>query len=254
MAAPASEASSSSTPHQVAAVTSQFMSDTFHAYSSSFILKHSVFSVETTYKPSLFQNEWIVDTGATDHMVYSLSSFTSITSAIHSYIHLPNGKKVLATHIGSVQISHTLTLTNVFCVPAFSFNLISITKLIDSMPCCVFFFSQFCFIQDLISWKRIGLARRKHGLYILQVTDSQPTLSIPCTTLLSVKSTANIAEFNVWHHRLGHPSTSRLNLLSHVISGLNIHSASPHCNVCNLSKMKRLPFPTSAISLSYLLT
>jgi transposase InsO family protein len=63
--------------------------------------------------------------------------------------------------------------------------------------------------------------------------------------LLSVKSTANIAEFNVWHHRLGHPSTSRLNLLSHVISGLNMHSASPHCNVCNLSKMRRLPFPTS---------
>ena len=111
--APAFEASSSSTPHQVAAVTSQFMLGTFHAYSPSFIPKHSVFSVKTTYKPSLFQNEWIIDTGATDHMVYSLSSFTSITSAIHSYIHLPNGQKVLATNSGSVQISHTLTLTNV---------------------------------------------------------------------------------------------------------------------------------------------
>ena len=145
IAAPASEASSS-TPHQAAAVTFQFMSSTFHAYSPSFIPKHSVFSVKTPYKPSLFQNEWIIDTGATDHMVYSLSSFTSITSAIHSYIHLPNGQKVLATHIGSVQISHTLILTNVLCVPAFSFNLISITKLTDSMPCCVLFFSQFCFI------------------------------------------------------------------------------------------------------------
>ena len=196
--ASASEASSSSTPHQVAAVTSQFMSGIFHPYSSSFIPKHSVFSVETTYKPSLFQNEWIVDTGATDHMVYSLSSFTSITFAIHSYIHLPNGQKVLATHIGSVQISHTLILTNVLCVPAFSFNLISITKLTDSMPCCVLFFSHFCFIQDLISWKRIGLAKRKHGLYILQVTAPQSdSFPIPCTALLSVKSTANIAEFNV---------------------------------------------------------
>ena len=94
-------------------------------------------------------------------------------------------------------------------------------------------------------------------MYILQVTDSQPTLSIPCTTLVSnkstanaaallcVKSTANAVEFDVWHHRLGHPSISRLNLLSHVISGLNTHSISPHCNICNLSKMKRLPFPTS---------
>uniref|UniRef100_A0A2N9IX21 Reverse transcriptase Ty1/copia-type domain-containing protein n=1 Tax=Fagus sylvatica TaxID=28930 RepID=A0A2N9IX21_FAGSY len=135
--ASASEASSSSNPHQVAAVTSQFMSGIFHAYSSPFIPKHSVFSVDTTYKPSLFQNEWIVDTGATDHM-------------------------------------------------------------------------------DLISWKRIGLAKRKHGLYILQVAAPQPdSLPNPCTALLSVKSTVNVAEFNVWHHRLGHPSTSRLNLLSH---------------------------------------
>ena len=146
--APAFEASSSSTSHQAPAVTSQFMSGIFHTYSPYFIPKHLVFSVQTPYKPSLFQNEWIVDTGATDHMVYSLSSFTSITSAIHSYIHLPNGQKVLATHIGSVQISHTLTLTNVLCVLVFFFNLISITKLTDSMPCCVLFFSQFCFIQD----------------------------------------------------------------------------------------------------------
>jgi hypothetical protein len=138
--APASEASSSSTPHQAVAVTSQFMSGIFHTYSPHFIPKHSVFSVQTPYKPSLFQNEWIVDTGAANHMVYSLSSFTSITYAIHGYIHLPNGQKVLATHIGSVQISHTLILTNVLCVLAFSFNLISITKLIDSMPCCVLFF------------------------------------------------------------------------------------------------------------------
>ena len=82
-------------------------------------------------------------------------------------------------------------------------------------------------------------------LYILQVTDSQPTLSIPCTTLLFVKSNANTNEFDVWHHRLGHPSTSRLNLLSHVISDLTTHSVNQHCNICNLSKMKRLPFPTS---------
>ena len=137
---------SSSTPHQATAVTSEFMSGIFHTSSPHFIPKHSVFSVQPPYKPFLFQNEWIVDTGATDHMVYSLSSFTSITSTIHGYIHLPNGQKVLATHIGSVQISNTLILTNVLCVPAFSFNLITITKFTDSMPCCVLFFSQFCFI------------------------------------------------------------------------------------------------------------
>jgi hypothetical protein len=41
------------------------------------------------------------------------------------------------------------------------------------------------------------MARRKHGLYILQVIDSQPTLSIPCIALLFVKSNANKDEFDV---------------------------------------------------------
>jgi hypothetical protein len=180
-------------------------------------------------------------------MVYSLSSFTSITSTIHSYIHLPNGQRVLATHIGSVQISQSLILTNVLCVPAFSFNLISVTKLIDSMPCCVLLFSQFCCIQDFTNWKRIGLARRKHELYILQVTDSPLRFSIPCSTSLAFNSNVNKDGFDVWHHRLGHPSISRLNLLSHVINNLVVPSINQHCNICNLSKMKRLSFPNSVL-------
>uniref|UniRef100_A0A2N9FZI4 Integrase catalytic domain-containing protein n=1 Tax=Fagus sylvatica TaxID=28930 RepID=A0A2N9FZI4_FAGSY len=165
---------SSSTPHQVATASSQFLS------------------------------------GATDHMVYSLSSFTSITSTIHSYIHLPNGQRVLATHTGSVQITQTLILTN-----------------------------------DLTNWKRIGLAKRKHELYILQVTETKPRLSVPCNVSLALNSNTNKDGFDVWHHRLGHPSLSRLQLLSHVINNLAVPSVSQHCNICHLSKMKRLPFPTS---------
>jgi hypothetical protein len=89
------------------------------------------------------------------------------------------------------------------------------------------------------------LARRKHELYILQLTDSSPRLSIPCSTSLALNSNANKDGFDVWHHRLGHPSTSRLQLLSHVINNLAAPSVPQHCNICNLSKMKRLPFPTS---------
>jgi hypothetical protein len=236
---------SSSTPHQVATASSQFLSGIYHSSFPNFIPRHSVFSVQPSHRPFLSQNEWIIDTGATDHMVYSLSSFTSITSTIHSYIHLPNGQRVLATHTGSVQITQTLILTNVLCVPAFSFNLISVTKLTDSIPCCVLFFSKFCCIQDLTNWKRIGLAKRKHELYILQVTETKPRLSVPCNVSLALNSNTNKDGFDVWHHRLGHPSLSRLQLLSHVINNLAVPSVSQHCNIYHLSKMKRLPFPTS---------
>ena len=128
---------------------------------------------------------------------------------------------------------------------AFSFNLISVTKLTDSMPCCVLLFSQFCCIQVFTNWKRIGLARRKHELYILQVTNSPLRFSIPCSTSLAFNSNANKDGFDVWHHRLGHPSISHLNLLSHVINNLAVPSINQHCNICNLSKIKRLSFPNS---------
>lgn len=68
---------------------------------------------------------WIIDTGATDHMVHSKSSLTHIVFEISSTVKLPNGHFVPVTHIGHVKLSPTLTLTNVLFVPSFDFNLVS---------------------------------------------------------------------------------------------------------------------------------
>uniref|UniRef100_A0A2N9FJ05 Reverse transcriptase Ty1/copia-type domain-containing protein n=1 Tax=Fagus sylvatica TaxID=28930 RepID=A0A2N9FJ05_FAGSY len=38
---------------------------------------------------------WVIDTGATDHMVYSTKLFTKITSTIHTTVELPNGESAL---------------------------------------------------------------------------------------------------------------------------------------------------------------
>ena len=47
-------------------------------------------------------------------------------------MHLPNSEKVLVTHIGIVQVTSTLILEDEICVPAFTFNLISVNKLTKS--------------------------------------------------------------------------------------------------------------------------
>ena len=90
---------------------------------------HSIFSAQVIDSQCFKSNSWIIDTGAIDHMVHSVSQLTTITSIVHSCVYLPNGEKVVVTHIGTVQIYSTLTLTNVLCVPSFSFNLISVSKL-----------------------------------------------------------------------------------------------------------------------------
>ena len=62
---------------------------------------------------SLSKNQWVIDTGATDHMVHSISCLTTVTSTINASVELPNGDFVSITHIGTVQFSPSLTLTNV---------------------------------------------------------------------------------------------------------------------------------------------
>ena len=98
-----SQDASSSAPHQAASAISQFMSGNTPRYLST-MPKHSIFSVQTINRAHFSHNTWILDTGATDHMVHSLCKFTSITSSVSTYIHLPNGEKALATHFGSTSI------------------------------------------------------------------------------------------------------------------------------------------------------
>lgn len=93
---------------------------------------------------------------------------TSTPSAVDFTINLPNGSSIPISHIGTIQFSDTFVLTNVLCVPSFSFNLIFFSKLTSSLHCCFFFLSQHCFIQDLTQWRTIGLGSRHDNLYILQ--------------------------------------------------------------------------------------
>jgi hypothetical protein len=88
------------------------------------------FSISTFQVTSRLVNQlWIIDTGATDHMICSLSFFTTITATISKFVKLPNGQLALVTHVGTVRISASLILTDVLCVHSFSFNLISASKL-----------------------------------------------------------------------------------------------------------------------------
>jgi hypothetical protein len=102
-------------PHQsfatnsVASTTSylQTLNPKYFVFFASFVnivphLKHKI-------------NSWIIDTGATDHMISYPSLFTSITAIVSTHVKLPNGSIASITHIGTVKLSEDLTLTEVFC-------------------------------------------------------------------------------------------------------------------------------------------
>ena len=134
-------------------------------------------------------------------MVHSVSCLTTITSAINTFVYLPNGEKALVTHIGTVHISDNLRLYGVLCVPSFTFNLISVSQLIKSFFCCLVFLGSFCFIQDLANWNMIGLGKASKGLYLLQHRVPPPFVLVATSKVpISIPSVSfTIVNADLWH-------------------------------------------------------
>ena len=66
--------------------------------------KHSIFSAKIINRTAFESHVWVIDTGASDHIVCSVSMLTSITSISHCVVKLPNGKSAIVTHVGTVQL------------------------------------------------------------------------------------------------------------------------------------------------------
>ena len=62
---------------------------------------------------------WIIDSGATDHMVSSPLIISHITSHCSMTIKLPNGVDASVIDIGTVQLTPNIVLNNVLCILSF---------------------------------------------------------------------------------------------------------------------------------------
>ena len=117
----------------------------------------------------VYDDSWIIDSGAIDHM-------TSKSQLFHTYTPSPSNKKIavgngsLATiaGFGDIYITPTLILKNVLHVPKLLANLVSIQKLTHDLKCYAIFFPFYCVFQEQGSGRRIGLAKERSGLYNLE--------------------------------------------------------------------------------------
>jgi len=187
---------------------------------------------------------WIMDTGATHHITHSLQNFTSYKSIPPFPMGLPNGYKTNATISGTVKLSSNITLTNVYYIPSFNVNLLSVTKLLASLDCHVTFQPNKCLILQNSTKKMIGTAERYGDLYALQAHASVSLLS-PMLSCNSVSN--NMDSASLWHCRLGHISDAIHKCIAstyHFISYKN-HNKNTPCDVFHFSKQRVLPYPNS---------
>ncbi|KAF1875882.1 hypothetical protein Lal_00006513, partial [Lupinus albus] len=107
---------------------------------------------------------------STDHICHSLSMYQSFKKIDHIHIKMPNGNQISTTIAGTVMFSNCFYLTNVYYIPEFSFNLISVSKLTNRLNCFLTFCKTNCKIQEEITLKMIGAAEENRGLYAINAT------------------------------------------------------------------------------------
>nr|GMD52566.1 Integrase, catalytic core [Ipomoea batatas] len=186
------------------------------------------------------KTSWILDSGATYHIVCHFYMLTNAKRVQGMFVELPNADKADITHIGSVNTG-SLVLQNVFCVPAFHYNLISVSELIKTSKCKLLLYSDVCIIQYQDYGRMIGLASLQRGLYHLVKPDMSGIDRIGHIEANACNSGS------IWHARLGHCSYEKLKQLS--LSNLTLKmNKTDDCDICHLAKQKRLPFNVSSRS------
>ena len=112
---------------------------------------------------------WIVDSGATDHICSNLDLFEDykVFDKSPNTITIADGKHVIVEHIGTVLFDNGIKLENVLHVPGLKFNLISTYRLCKDLNCEITFTHDKCLIQGPTLSQSMVLGKLVSGLYAI---------------------------------------------------------------------------------------
>lgn len=181
------------------------------------------------------RDKWILDSGATHHIVCHMSLLSNPKEVHSMHVNLPNGQQAQISHTGSVYFSDDFILQNALCFLDFHYNLISVGGFIKDSNCIMKLHTDKCIIQDPIHGKMIGLAELQDGLYHLVFPAIIPFV---CNMIHSLNKST------LWHARLGHTSYSKVQCLHLIDSKIQMNKELV-CDCCHFAKQKRLPFHSS---------
>ncbi|WVZ79762.1 LOW QUALITY PROTEIN: hypothetical protein U9M48_027303 [Paspalum notatum var. saurae] len=179
---------------------------------------------------------WCLDTGATHHMTGRREFFTELDSNIQGFIKFRDASGVEIKGISSVLFTtasgeHRL-LTGVYYIPALRNSIISLGQLNENGSLVVIESEVLRIWDHIVAF----LPRGSNRLYVLNVQVEQP---------LCLAARRDDEAWQ-WHKHFGHLHFEALKQLSanKMVRGLPcIDHVEQLCNVCVLTKQRRLPFP-----------
>lgn len=182
--------------------------------------------------------DWIIDSGATDHMTFDSGDFSELSQPRRTSISNANGVTYPVRGAGTVTLSPSLSLSHTLLVHSLSNKLLSVSQATTELNCLVLIYPTFCLLQDILTKEIIGRGTKRGGLYYMDDFSSSKANNM--------QQSSNVKErqIRLWHARLGHPSFSYMKHLFPKLF-LDLHKSDFKCDTCILAKSHRVSYPIS---------
>ncbi|OMO72757.1 hypothetical protein CCACVL1_17615 [Corchorus capsularis] len=181
--------------------------------------------------------KWLIDSGATNHMVHDKKLFSYLDETYTSKVKIGDGKYLDVKGKGNVQVctpSGTKIILDVVYVPLINQNLVSVSQLVDD-DYAIVFKGRTCTIYEPAGNKLISVGM-KHRCFSLAWNDPSAY-------------TSSVDDLNLWHQRLGHVNNQSLSNLQKNELVVNLPKFDVDefiCEACRLGKLCRAPFPAKS--------
>lgn len=183
--------------------------------------------------------EWILDTGASNHMTGAHSAFSELDTSVRGFVKFGDASRVRIEGRGTVLFAckngDHCALTGVYYIPRLRSNMVSLGQL-DESRCKTVIEDGVLTLRDP-QRKLLCRVRRGTGrLYVLQVDVAQPVC-------LAARG-AEVAW--TWHARFGHLNFDSLRALARrgLVRGMpELEHINQVCDGCLVGKQRRTPFP-----------
>jgi len=186
------------------------------------------------------QTSWVMDSGASSHRSTTNGILLSHLPSSHSFITVGNGHTIPITCRGESILptaASNFVLSNVLVVPSLVRNLLSARQFTRDNNCSIEFDALGFSVKDILTNRMMLCCNSAGDLYTLPATPPAPQAHLAIST-------------DLWHHRLGHPGSSAIDVLR---NNNFIHcNKAPNtiCHSCQLGKHVCLPFSYSRSSTS----
>nr|GMC49313.1 Retrovirus-related Pol polyprotein from transposon TNT 1-94 [Ipomoea batatas] len=200
----------------------------------------------TTLKHVDYGNDWIVDSGCSNHMTGDAEKLQNVAEYRGGRVVVTaSNSKLPIAHVGNVTVSPQdgdikVSLQNVYHVPGMKKNLLSVSQLTSSGHFVLFGPQDVKIYRDLeIKKEPVVSGRRLESIYVMSAE----------TAFVDKARKNEIVD--LWHMRLGHVSYSKLDMMMRksMLRGLpqlEVRSGAV-CAGCQYGKAHQLPYEESRL-------